>query len=546
MQELMMNFNELRAINEKYELDINDINVYLVDMQNFKVCTPIIGKFSTGKSALINDMLGCNKKVLKLREDINPETAVPTEITYGDNNTAILVRNDNSEEEINIDDFLEDKYSYDNLAAVKLNLNRDSLLEIPNVTVVDMPGFESDERSHDKAIDNYLHKSLAYVIAFPANDMVLRGTIINILKELNISDMPVCVVITKMDKEYSEEAFEKLKADLKKYLTNKEISFYKSCARKGTDAYNKFGSEEFKKFLLEIQDRAPEIFKRKYTGILIKEAQNTESYIVNKIKNSSLSESELIEKEEKLNNELESLKNKMELQNDRFNSDINSFGEVIRGSVLSSLHAEESSFVIKALNHQDINQDIQSNVRLAVTRCIKEKFEPKLKNHCEKLESIINSGNLTTGGFMVSNMDFNVNAGVLNSKTKNTLGGIGLGAIILGPLGALIGGVVGFFRGKKKEEEQREQAKARIRQELSGIFNNVASEVSAKVHMELMKIVTEVNTTVDGELSKRQEVLEKAIEDTRREKEEETSRKQIQLEEMNRDLDFVRGLINGR
>lgn len=58
METIKRNFNELKTINEKYELDTNDIDLYLLDMQNFKVCTPIIDKFSTGNSALLNDVFG--------------------------------------------------------------------------------------------------------------------------------------------------------------------------------------------------------------------------------------------------------------------------------------------------------------------------------------------------------------------------------------------------------------------------------------------------------------------------------------------------------
>lgn len=63
-----------------------------------KVCTPIIGKFSSGKSALINTILGYTRRILK--EDITPETAVPAEIVYSDSEDRIIVvNNDNTYKE---------------------------------------------------------------------------------------------------------------------------------------------------------------------------------------------------------------------------------------------------------------------------------------------------------------------------------------------------------------------------------------------------------------------------------------------------------------
>lgn len=539
-------FESLKEINRKYGLDEKDIDLYLIDMQNFKIYTPIIGSFSTGKSALLNDVLGTNRRKL-LKENITPETAIPTEITYSDRNSIKLV-DDDKEYDLSVNDFLSGKYSTKNVKIIKINiLDNTFFRDNPNVTIVDMPGFGSGESSHDSAIYGYLHKSLAYAVAFAADDMTLKATMIDILKELNLTEIPVCVVITKMDKPASEfdVAFDKLKNDIKKYLTNKDIKFCKTCVNNSDeDSYQRYGSNEFKEFIENIQKATPEIFENKYKGLLIKEAKNTESYLDNKIKNSSLSENELIEKEEKLNRELENLQNKIATQNESFNSDMDNFDEVIRGAIMMSLQSEMSSFVTMALGQSDINQKVASNVRLAVTRCIKERFEPKLKRHYEKLNNIINSGVLDISGIAYGPISVDLNATGLNKKLTNTFAGIGIG-LILGPLGVLVGGLIGYFVGKKKEEEKRQQAKARIESELSERFNTIANSVSLNVKMELMKIIADANTNIDNEVSKRQEVLRKSIEDTRKQKEQEEERKQIELAEMEKDLEFVRGLING-
>ena len=85
-------YNTALGIAEKYSLNTEDITKALNELPDFRVTAPVIGGFSTGKSSLINAVLG--EKLLST--NITPETAVPTEIISG-NDTATLVSADGSE-----------------------------------------------------------------------------------------------------------------------------------------------------------------------------------------------------------------------------------------------------------------------------------------------------------------------------------------------------------------------------------------------------------------------------------------------------------------
>ena len=80
MEDTKYVLNEIKGINNAYNLSVDQIDKILAEIPNAKVCTPVIGKFSSGKSALVNTLLGYSKKLLK--EDITPETAVPAELVY--------------------------------------------------------------------------------------------------------------------------------------------------------------------------------------------------------------------------------------------------------------------------------------------------------------------------------------------------------------------------------------------------------------------------------------------------------------------------------
>jgi len=73
------NYEIIENLFMKYELPVAAIQKDIQHMQVFKVTTPIIGGFSTGKTSMINAFL--DEKLL--RTNITAETAVPTKISYG-------------------------------------------------------------------------------------------------------------------------------------------------------------------------------------------------------------------------------------------------------------------------------------------------------------------------------------------------------------------------------------------------------------------------------------------------------------------------------
>lgn len=56
-------------------------------VQDFKIKVLVIGEFSSGKTALMNRLLGINL----LKEDVIPETAIATELVYDEKEGVDLV-----------------------------------------------------------------------------------------------------------------------------------------------------------------------------------------------------------------------------------------------------------------------------------------------------------------------------------------------------------------------------------------------------------------------------------------------------------------------
>jgi ribosome biogenesis GTPase A len=81
LKEYTQKFQQLKDIQDKYGIDSTETEKILTGMASYRVNTPVVGNFSTGKSSMINAII--EKPLLGV--EITPETAVPTEIYYGNN-----------------------------------------------------------------------------------------------------------------------------------------------------------------------------------------------------------------------------------------------------------------------------------------------------------------------------------------------------------------------------------------------------------------------------------------------------------------------------
>ena len=223
---IITTLTELSKINDAYGIENDGIKRLQAEILNAKVCTPVIGKFSTGKSSLINTLLGYSRKLL--REDITPETAIPAEIMYTDAEDEVaIVKNDGTFTIMETEDYRTYEADASTVKKAQIKLKNRFLEVIPDVMLVDMPGFESGFEIHNRAIDDYLPHSLAYIVTFSADDMIVRSSVGNILKELHLNAMPLCVVITKYDKRNDEfeETFSKMKESLKRFVVTIHSQF---------------------------------------------------------------------------------------------------------------------------------------------------------------------------------------------------------------------------------------------------------------------------------------------------------------------------------
>lgn len=528
MEDTIKVLNELRNINGAYDLSVERIDEILAEIPEAKICTPIIGKFSSGKSALVNTLLGYSRRILK--EDITPETAVPAEILYNENESVRLYHKDGEHEDIEVDEYRGIELDAMQITRVKLGLKNSFLEEIPDVMIVDMPGFESGSEVHNKAIDDYLPQSLAYIVAFPADDLIIRSSVGNILKELVLNEMPICIAITKYDKRNDEfdASLEKFKESLRRFIGEREVKICQTSKFNGD-------ADEIKEFLVQIQEQSQEILSRKFKGDVLSAMENTESYLKTTLKNNEMSESELDEEEERLGKQLNGLEDKFAEEKEDFDLQISEAIEEIKEDVEAALEAEESKFVAMAMNGQNISDQINSVVRNAVTASVNKRFVPKVEKYLKRVKKRINSEEM--GNIRIS---FHLDVEKINAKMTASIVAVVAGLVLGLPV---IGVIVAYFLNKsavkKKREEQKNAIRAKLRNE---VYPQIMKEVANGVETTITKQIELVNTSIEDEIDQQRNTLEKAMSDLRTRMSEEKATKENLAVDIQNDLDKIQDL----
>ena len=274
VSEYKAKFQKLKEIKERYGMDTQEVSKIIDDIDHYRVNTPVIGNFSTGKSSMINAII--EKPLLSV--DITPETAVPTEIYYGNNK--VLQYDKTGVIERKIEELPLQGLTVQTTDLVKIEYDNPFLEEIKSVNIVDLPGFDTSIELHNRAIDQYLPNSLAYLLVVSSEEPVLKESISDFLKELKTYNMPVYVVITKsnrLDEDELEECRKLLKKLVSRIYNQEDVTV--ACV----DAYGNVNIDELKDILREIQGKTGEIFINKFSEILKNESRYPLAYLEDRI-----------------------------------------------------------------------------------------------------------------------------------------------------------------------------------------------------------------------------------------------------------------------
>lgn len=537
-QELINKVEILKDISKKYEIENLDLGQLITDINTFKVSVPVVGGFSSGKSSLINALLG--DRILATA--IEAKTAIPTEVFYGDN-CIYKVRKDGKGEEISLEDLKNNKFSIDEIEVIKVEQDNAFLKSIKDVKVVDMPGFDSGIALHDKAIDNYLPSSLAYIVTFEVGEN-LRESIVNFLIELNLHELPVLIVITKCDKATQSDINETIKfmeENIPKYITNKQVKIVTCKSKRDIDVSG------VKEFLLNIQTKSNFIMENKYRPIIKQRCNIVNQYLESRIKKADLDETEIIEEENKLKKELEELESKFIKEKEKFEIQANKSIEVIKHNIETSLINSQSIIENMLLNGQDITHKINLIVRNSIITSIKNEFEPKLQKYLKQISDIINVGDDLDSNIEIDKYDIELDNMVKDIIQKSIPAVLAvIGGTLAGPLGAIIAAALGVVVDVIFNRKQKEDKKRLVNQKVNDeIIPQVVHEAGSAVSNEILMCIDSINEEIKASINREKQIKIKAFDDLKKQNENKEVLRKEEIENLKKDLKIIEELRNG-
>lgn len=188
--------SELEKILGKYDFykeNFNDIKELEAIINDYAFRVVMIGGFSSGKSALLNRLAG--RELFK--EDQGPETAVPAEIVWAPMDSAAAVFEDGRVEQFPLEGLTENPPR--GAIFLSLNVNIPFLKARPELVLVDFPGFDSNIEAHNKAINNYLQRSSAFILLIPARSGGMTESDRKFVKEAAHYPQGLACFISKSD-----------------------------------------------------------------------------------------------------------------------------------------------------------------------------------------------------------------------------------------------------------------------------------------------------------------------------------------------------------
>ena len=388
-QQYLKKFSQLRELYQKYGFStvLEELDKDIAEISDFKVTVPLVGAFSTGKSSLLNELIGYEL----LSTDITPETAVPAELTYGKENVVYCMKDGTQQsDEVNQEGVQKIPLG---CSLMKITMQNPFFEKIPDIRLVDMPGFDSGIEIHNRAINDYLPKSLAYMIVISADEGTLRASVLNFLTELQLNDMPIYAVITKSDK-CDEDELPQTVTHIKQLIERKmHISNLKVAVTSAADGE----TEQVLEILKEIQTKSEEIFVSHYGKKLQHYVNGLQSYLNKQISIPNTNLIQVQEDKKLLEEQIADMRKDLADEKRRFAEQAEYCIEGIRSKVESELR--NSSPVLENILMQggNIQEKVNFLVRNAITAGIREQLEPKLQRYISDVSDLIQLGNIATG-----------------------------------------------------------------------------------------------------------------------------------------------------
>ncbi|WP_421420088.1 patatin-like phospholipase family protein (plasmid) [Pseudoalteromonas lipolytica] len=443
----------------------DDLAFLRKQIEQFKVIVPVIGQFSAGKSSLLNNYLGQDY----LKCDITPETSIATELSYSEEEHIIINYIDNRQGERKALSELKNLKVDANIYYIQVFINNQKLKNRPNLILVDMPGFASNNASHSKAIACYLERGDYFINLIPS-EKPFDATAIDQLKEINFNyKKDIAHIVSKSERLPSSKLLE-VKSQLQTYLAEALVSDI-TIGNIENIGKNK-SIIDFENAVDTALNQFDTLLCMRYSQQIAKLVKQISSSINSLKKSSQSNETQLQEKINKSHSAFSSVEKKLQASLKDLEYNLCSLGkeELIQRSqhVLGS----SVSVLVSAAKSNQVSQKINDLLRPVLQQGVDNLVKQELQKLDKKLDIISEQQH--------SDIQITLNIPAEQKEAFSaTYAAVaaGVATVILGPLGGIVSGIIGGLLGRKDNAEEREQQiESQVREQVIPQAVNMAVE----------------------------------------------------------------------
>ena len=478
--------------------------------QRFLVTLPLVGAFSSGKSSILNALLGQTL----FSVNIDPETAVPAEVTYSASESLTGCLPDGRRLPLDREALRENRLdALHSCGWVEAVLPLPQLARFAHLRLVDMPGWDSGIEAHGTAIDNYASRSLAYAIVVSADEGGLHESLRKALKELALHHMPVLAIISKADKKPPEEVaavVAQVEREITSSMGRPPFKALKVSTRKND-------MNELLAALEALEEQAEPLFAQNTAAPFAQRLHSLHHHL-DTLLNSDDLDSEKIKAEcARQQAEMQSFESRLHDETTQLDTRVQPALGRIMQQLEARLRSQLDSLVDQAINGGDLQGSIGSTARLAVEEGMRDEFNPEIERYLNRVAEGLPSHFSPEVSF---NLSINKSQ---NTAENDPLIAAPLLALILPALPALgtvspiILGVVAvlekFFRNKSQQEIETARQHENVRQKiLNEIIPSTAAQIKnvlqPQLHQHIQQAKQNIADSVRAQQASQQAALD--------------------------------------
>lgn len=502
----------------------NSLEKWRQEMAGYRVLVPLVGKFSAGKSTLLNALMGQDL----LGVDISPETADASELHYSQNEHVEGIYLDGTQKAApNVAATLPSSES-NPLWYYRRHIDNPLLKSLGKLVLVDMPGLDSNKFNHEKSIANYIERGEVFVGVL-SSEAVFDESVMRVLREAYGTGKELHLVVTKCGRQ-SDEKLQEIRGSLLDFFAGceqlPEIAFVES--REGEP-----GTSDFIALLYQLSSRFNDFFKKRFEPILHDFENQIRRKLQRELKLASCDDVELKQQMAADQKNFARLHETIRSERAALKKRLSGEGvEQVVAEALKALSGSEGS-LLSSLESGTLQQTITSIVRPVVQSEAKRVLAEAEAEFFRRIErSATGPG---TG--------LDVNIAIKSPEMKegdsgNMAAGLGavLGWIIAGPLGAVILGILGKVFGNNKNQVLEENRTLIHSQVIPAVLTSVRQQVSMTFAEYADKVADSTQKFVDEQ--------RQALEERRAEMLENLQHKRQEYEARRREIEQAIGTID--